>query len=703
MIRWCNGIFKKTCIIFSLISIFLLTDLYGSHSNSPQKKKAKEELQHKTTVTLKLVQVFVTDKKGNPIMDLGKKDFTLYDNGEQKPITDFEKHVLAGSPETSTQQRKKSPLAPKKMNRKFFILLDFFFNNIKGIRESKKAALHFIDSQLLSTDEVGVLSYSKLKGLTLHQYFTTDHKKVREVMGGFGIGNFLGREADIDYNTRAFREDLESQVLPEEEQEEATQEREEELITSPMLGRITDLTPEEKMMYKQQTIDFIKNIKDLAIGLYHIEGPKHIILFSSGIISSIFTGVFTSDQSDFGDYVLNDRYEDMIFELASANTSVYPIGTEQLISHLYYDRQMLGISSLQRIAEVTGGKYFGNIMDYENTLREIQNVTSSYYILGYYIDEKWDGKYHNIKVKVERKESEVRTQQGYFNPKPFTKLNKLEKKLHFESLALSALPQFKADLLFPLIALPCLSQEKSHLVMISKIPVEGVQMISGKKVEIANLIFDKEGTAVYSIRWEKDFSELPEKDIYYYSLSTLSPGEYKYRVIIRNLETGKAAVASSSIRVPEISDSKISLNPPLLLTPKKNSFYLEGAVIQRKKIGEDFLDLLNLYPYDFSQYSPVVEELEEDRPRLLVVMPCSLRGILQPEIQLFARIIDPSSGEVMPLNFSILDTLEEKDRHIFYISCRLEDLPPGKYSLGFLATEKKTQSQSYTFSTFTIK
>jgi len=39
----------------------------------------QEELQHEVTVTLKLIQVFVTDKKGNPVKDLTKEDFIVHE------------------------------------------------------------------------------------------------------------------------------------------------------------------------------------------------------------------------------------------------------------------------------------------------------------------------------------------------------------------------------------------------------------------------------------------------------------------------------------------------------------------------------------------------------------------------------------------------------------------------------------------------
>ena len=52
-------------------------------------------LQHEVTVTLKLIQVFVTGPDGKPARDLARSDFVLTDNGKPQTITDFESHVLA--------------------------------------------------------------------------------------------------------------------------------------------------------------------------------------------------------------------------------------------------------------------------------------------------------------------------------------------------------------------------------------------------------------------------------------------------------------------------------------------------------------------------------------------------------------------------------------------------------------------------------
>src|SRR5512139_1525841 len=103
-----------------------------------QKNQDKSELQYEVVVTLKLVQVFVVDKKGNPVPDLGKEDFVIRDNGRAQVISEFERHSLnlpSPAPESPPANLEPTPLQPPRdlMPRKFIILFDFSYNNPQGI------------------------------------------------------------------------------------------------------------------------------------------------------------------------------------------------------------------------------------------------------------------------------------------------------------------------------------------------------------------------------------------------------------------------------------------------------------------------------------------------------------------------------------------------------------------------------------------
>lgn len=665
----------RICIYFFLFSQFIFIEPL-----LPQTKKTadkQESLQYEVTVTLKLIHVYVTDKEGKPVTDLTQSDFELYDNRKPVEITEFEKHILT-LPEKKAQEIKPAPLQeiPSRMNRKFFLFFDFAFNDARGILKSKKAALHFIDTQLHPTDEVGVISYSARKGLTLHEYLTSDHQKARDVVQRFGIKKVLGRAQEIEYRYWGERED------------ELTVER---------MGKVRE---HEKGLYKGQALNFSQELNELAKALRYVPGAKHIIFFSGGITNSILYGtsplpsVIWVDRVRSGDALLREKYEKMGEELAASSSSVYAVNTEGLTSVHFGDRDMMGDHSLKQLAGLSGGKYFGNIDSYEEIMDEIQSITSAYYVLGYYIDEKWDGKYHKIKVKVKRKGYKVFGQRGYFNPKPFTEYTETEKLFHLIDLALSEKPHFQEPLHFPLITLPYSIQEKSKLLLLTEIPAEKIKEIAGKKMEIITLIFDNQNEIVKFNRDEVTSSKFAQDNVFYYATSSLSPGEYDCKIVIRDLETGKGAVASSSVFISEAPESGVILYPPLLLVPEKNASYLKELSTKKNEEQGKSTNLFDIYPFDPNQYSPLVKELNKGVSKLLAVMRYTIIDIQEPEFHLSACLTEPSSGLEIPLSFSTLSTKKEEEISILLIEFQTPELQPGKYFLNLIVEELKTKSKS---------
>jgi hypothetical protein len=91
------------------------------------------DLQHEVAVTLKLIQVFVTDAEGKPVLDLEKSDFVIIDNGKPQTITDFERHVEGP---TALEKPALAPSSPREaaplLSRKFFFIIDYIRNDRKG-------------------------------------------------------------------------------------------------------------------------------------------------------------------------------------------------------------------------------------------------------------------------------------------------------------------------------------------------------------------------------------------------------------------------------------------------------------------------------------------------------------------------------------------------------------------------------------------
>ena len=674
-----------------------------------QERDSKKTLQHQVTVTLKLIQVYVTDKKGNPAVDLKKEDFLIQDNGEKKQITEFEKHILNLSPSETeapqATQESKPPVSQDLMSRKFFLLFDFAYNNAKGIKKAKDAALHFMDTQANPSDEVGVLSYSAIKNLTLHEYLTRDHKEVRKVVETFGAKNRGGRAENFeeDYWFRVTGDN----PLDPSKRGKITFKEGAQVEDRPVTGNSPDFdkfnTQEDSNVH---AIHFVQNIKNFAEALKYIPGYKHIILFSSGIPYSLMYGVqhpndtwnvtqgretINQQRWDFGNSLVRQHWEDMLKVLSASNSTVYTIDTEDLSATVGIQSRLSGGYTLQNMASSTGGKYFGDINSYETHLGKIQALTGCFYVLGYYIDEKWDGKYHKIKAKINRPGFKVHAQKGYFNPKPFSKFSKLEKKLHLVDLALNNRSIFQDPLRFSLVSLPLSIKGDIFVSLFSLLPMEHLHEFTGKNVEIVSIIFDEENSIVKIGRDKKDFSKLPEGNMYYANLTSLHPGKYKCRLVIRNPETGRGAVASSSVFVPKKPDHGIKLYPPLLLMPDKDAYYLEKPPA--------------VYPFDSSQYSPLVEELDQGARSVWAAVRCSFSGIPPPDIKLSANLIHNSSGtgRAIPANITILQRYFDVDTEMFLLEIQTEGLKPGKYFLYLFAVDSLTQSRSGTNTTFEVK
>ena len=668
---------KKLAVLSIVLAVFILQPNFGGlnlESFHEQQVKEKAALQYEVTVVLKLVQVFVTDSKGNPVTDLTKDDFILYDNGEPKTITDFEKHLIqrpvrraapVKKPEERIAETQLPPslIAESRMNRKFF----FIFSS-RSFRRSKKAAYHFLETQIQPTDEVGVISYSWISGFTIHEYLTSDKEKIRRAIKGVkdaweGVSG--GSEMSLELErARA-------------EEESGQPDRFSLSYLSTYEG------PGKEAQYFTANL-WVDSFRELAKALRYIPGYKNIILFSGGIPRSFLFGASQT---------LREKYHDMGKEFATSNSPVHTVSTAG-------PRR---VESLEILAELSGGEYFHTVNYYEKIANQIQNVTSNYYVLGYTIDETWDGKYHTIEVKVKRPGCEVHAQSGYFNPKSFTELDDFEKDLRLVDLALSEKPIFQEPLPFPSIALPCSGKEDSNLVLLTEVSVPDIEEAASGKAELATFIYDQENIIVSSIKGEIDFTSIPQERIYLYDISSLNPGQYECRVVIRDTKTGRAARASTSVEIPEPLESGIKLYPPLLIVPEKESFYLNLITVDKKKKKETSLSIADIYPFISNEHSPLVGDLEKGTTKLLAVIRNDVVNLKNPDIELPAYLFDFSVTQKTPLSFSILASEKKEQTDVLLLELRLPDLEPGQYFLKIEAEDVVSKSKSEINQAFRVK
>jgi hypothetical protein len=240
--------------------------------------------------------------------------------------------------------------------------------------------------------------------------------------------------------------------------------------------------------------------------------------------------------------------------------------------------------------------------------------------------------------------------------------------------------------------------------MLSEIPMDKIKEITKGETEVLTLIFDEENNIADSHEGEINFYTLLQKKIYLYSISSLLPGKYECRLVLRDTKTGKGAVASSSVVIPKASDSGIKLFPPLLLIPEEKALYLKLSHDQEKRAEKESLSLNDVYPFLPDNFSPLVDEANLGIKKLLAVLRLSIIDVQESEIEISAHLIDRSSDKKIPLSKSSIHAAEKREGiDMLLIEFQLPELEVGEYSVVIIAEEMTTQEKSQTTRTFKIR
>jgi len=689
-------------------------------------KSVQQPIRHEVSVVLHLVQVYVMDKKGKPVSDLVKSDFVVRDNGQPVDITDFEVRTITapnvGSgaapgalPAPAVQAQAVAKPAPaggeaadqgSAMTRKFILFFDFAFNNPRGIKKAKEAALHFLDKEVKPGDELALFSYSLTRGLSIHEFLTTEQDEVRKVLETIELDRIAGRAESLEqeYWTAGGGQ------------------------SAAMMDRNASNLRWRRQESKDQARNFMHKLTTLAQALRYVPGQKHVLLFSHGIAGSLMymhqDAAGTTNPINVGDYVLRTDYENLLKEFSSANCQVFAFDTREsakVPSLFDYDEQTFGyqrgvgrymftqtgvsnntdlmfknenftgLYALTKLAKDTGGLYYGNINEYERNLGQLETMTGAFYVLGYPVAETWDGRFHEITVEVKPKGLKVSAPRGFYNPVPFKELSPLEQEFALFDLALSDKPVFQAPLDAEMTALAAPFGPDMNLGYVTRLPSGTVEGLARPKVEIVSFAFDESENLADLRRAVHDLSEYRARDVIYASGGLVKPGAYRCRVVVRNLDTGRAAVASCRVFVPPSAASGLRLHSVLLLSPGSEPAYLEGAGLAGRR-SSDASSWASLYAFDRSLFAPAVGPIAAGTSRLFCAVPCSVGGIAEPLIGLRAFLVDMRTGKRTDLDVTLHDRVLWGDLFVQSVELALPGFAPGSYTLYLRAEEKTTRS-----------
>jgi VWFA-related protein len=216
--------------------------------------------------------------------------------------------------------------------------------------------------------------------------------------------------------------------------------------------------------------------------------------------------------------------------------------------------------AMETIARDTGGRYFGNANDLDNAIQSALRESSSYYMLGYYPgNKKWNGKFRNIKLQVDRPGTQLRYRRGYFavNPSDWRKDN--GESTLTAALTSNSLPS--TEVTFMARALPPQANSDTVVEFAIDPSTLSFQTEAGNfhhcTLQFEVQAFTPEGKRVKTEVQTADAS-LPEPTYERVSKQELpmsvpirlAPGKYILRLGVRDNQTGLFGTADLALQVP---------------------------------------------------------------------------------------------------------------------------------------------------------
>jgi VWFA-related protein len=681
-------------------------------------------LKYEVSVTLKLIQVYVTDKSGQPVRDLTKEEFRLTDNGKPVTLSAFEKHDLAAAPTAGVATPEPATvLAPTEipaLGRKFIIFFDYAFNTGHGVKASLVAARQFLDTVVRPDDELAFASFSMFDGLKIHEFLTTDHAKVTAALSSVSSKEIVGRADEVE---QAYWLAVDNPTLAKK--------------SFSTVGGLTELDL-ARLDSMQQAGRYLRALTLFAQSLRLVQGQKNILFFSGGLPSSMVnlsrgvggtviggpggsgyvnqgmggSGSARGSTFQVGNSELRPLQKTMLREFSASNCSLFSFDTRESAkipslfdvdqmafeqggnpllgnNSLYRDDKTTGMDSLKTLSKETGGKYYSNIARHEKNLDEVSAVTGTYYVLGYSVPAVSDGEFHKVRVEVARKGCQVRTQPGYFNPKPYGEYTKLEKDIQLFDLALNEISEFQTPEPMPVSALAYDAGQGSRVRALALIPRTVWAGLGGGTAEIVALFFDAQDALMSLQRVAVAKADYADKDGLFSAGTAGRPGLVKCRVILRDLETGQSAAGSMTVPCGPSGRQALSVFTPLLLVEGRSVFPIEGVV----KGAAENPAWREIYAYDAGSLSPVVGSEPITADKVTVLLPYAAPDLGAPALVFTANLVDSATGRSWPVPLELKETATRGPLEVRKIEVSLASVPRGKYALFIHVGDKTTGRQ----------
>ena len=379
----------------------------------PQPAETESQVTFKVEINYVEVDAAVFDRQGAFVRDLKREDFEVLEDGVVQDVSAFTQVNIPIERAEPAPIQAKTAIEPDVISnarpfdgRVYVIILDDKQTAAFRTAQTRKAARQFISSYMADNDLAAVITTSGQGSGT--QDFTSNKRLLLQA-----VDRFIGQKMRSE-----------------------TQERLEEYYRlrnrEQTLTRVDDPLDFQRGYDARVTLETLSRISDWVGS---IRGRrKAIVFFSEGIDYDILD--FNKREAT----TVQEKMREVFATATRSNVSIYsidPRGLTQLADESievaggfpedpmlrlslqsFQDSLRLSQDSLRALSEETGGFAAVNRNDFSDAFTRVVKDSSAYYVLGYYPkNDRRDGRFRKIEVKVKRPGLEVRSRRGYTAPR----------------------------------------------------------------------------------------------------------------------------------------------------------------------------------------------------------------------------------------------------------------------------------------------
>ncbi len=526
----------------------------------------------KLRVNLVQVHVTVRDGKGNPIPNLKREDFQLFDQGKLQPITVFAVETRESRKEKAlaaakTQADASEPDAAKTVLPDRFVAMEFddIHLSVEDAVYTRKSAQAFLES-LAPTDRVGIFTTSG----EVTQDFTADLALLNQKLLGIIPRPKVGHTSTTDCpDVSPYVADLvqnrSDHVAFQAIVNDAWQcaYANDPLMYNAAVSLAQSTIPRVAMESDADNNYTYRTLQDTLRRLAAMPGERVMLMVSPGFIMGLQTSdmLMVVDQANRANIVINTLdarglYTPDMGDVTRQRTGIAQLGSYRIAA------QTEQSYVLADFAYGTGGAFFQNSNDIVGGMKMIGSAPEVSYVLGFSPqNEKMDGSFHNIKVKMTGKEKyTVQARRGYYAPRKLNDPKEQEKQEIQEAI-------FSRD---EIMDLPLELQTQyfkkdaaeAQLSVVSRLQVRGMHFRTtdgrhNDNLTFATAIFDDNGNFVTGGEkvlqmhlLDPTYERVLRTGLTLKSSFDLKPGKYMVRQVVRDSEGSQMAARNGAVDIP---------------------------------------------------------------------------------------------------------------------------------------------------------